>query len=173
MKFWKNLQENTCARVSFLIKFKKETLAQVFSFKFYEIYENTYLTEHLWTTASEFTTFSRVQICLISSIILDFHSTFLFFDKMQEAIRICPGSFRKFNRKLEWWIPYLKRDSNTDTLKKVFPRFSEHVSCRTCRAPARIFSNIRIFCCISISTKWDSSKQLPRVILLSLHAPCI
>ena len=46
-------QENTCARVSFLENFnKKETLAQVFSCEFYEIFKNTPFTEHLWTTAS-------------------------------------------------------------------------------------------------------------------------
>ena len=68
---WKNLfleisqtsQENTCARVSFLIKLqalqakdcnfvKKETLSQVFSCKFRKISENTFLIEHLRTTAS-------------------------------------------------------------------------------------------------------------------------
>ena len=48
-----NSQPNTCARVSFLIKFKKETLAQVLSCEFCEIFKNTFLTEHLWTTASE------------------------------------------------------------------------------------------------------------------------
>ena len=31
---------------------KKETLAQVFSFEFYEIFKNTFFTEHLWTTAA-------------------------------------------------------------------------------------------------------------------------
>ena len=42
-----NSQENTCARVSFLIKacnfIKKEALAQVFSCKFCEILKNTFL----------------------------------------------------------------------------------------------------------------------------------
>ena len=47
-----NLQENTCVRVSFLIKLlfiinkffiKKETLTQVFSYKFCEISKNTVL----------------------------------------------------------------------------------------------------------------------------------
>ena len=54
-----NSLENTCARVSFLIKLqdlgnliKKETLAQVLSCKFCEISKNTFCTEHLWTTAS-------------------------------------------------------------------------------------------------------------------------
>ena len=48
-----NSQENTCARVSFLIKLqacdfiKKGTLAQVFSCEFCEI-----LAEHLWVAAS-------------------------------------------------------------------------------------------------------------------------
>ena len=31
---------------------KKDTLAQVFSYKFYEISKNTFFTEHLWTTVS-------------------------------------------------------------------------------------------------------------------------
>ena len=31
---------------------KKEALAQVFSCEFFEISENTFSTEHLWTTAS-------------------------------------------------------------------------------------------------------------------------
>ena len=58
--FWKisrNSQENTCDRASFLIKLqtnfiKKETLTQVFSFEFCEIFKNTFFTEHLPTTAS-------------------------------------------------------------------------------------------------------------------------
>ena len=37
-----NWQENTCARVSFLIKMQAETLAQVFSCKFCEISKNTF-----------------------------------------------------------------------------------------------------------------------------------
>ena len=32
---------------------KKETLAQVFSGEFCEIFKNTFFTEHLWRTASE------------------------------------------------------------------------------------------------------------------------
>ena len=41
LKISQNSQENTCARVSFLI-IKKETLEQVFSCEFYEIFKNTY-----------------------------------------------------------------------------------------------------------------------------------
>ena len=51
-----NAQENTCTRVSFLIKcsfIKKETLAQVFSREFCEISKNTFFTEHLRATASD------------------------------------------------------------------------------------------------------------------------
>ena len=54
-----NSQENTCARVSFLIKLqalnfiKNETLAQVFSCEFCEISKNTFLAEHLRVTASD------------------------------------------------------------------------------------------------------------------------
>ena len=48
LKILQNSQENTCARVSFLIKLqacnfiKKETLAQVFSCEFCEIFKNTF-----------------------------------------------------------------------------------------------------------------------------------
>ena len=55
-----NSQENTCARVSFLLKLKawpatlltKKTLVQVFSCQFCEISNSTFFTENLWTTAS-------------------------------------------------------------------------------------------------------------------------
>ena len=61
LKISQNSQEDTCARVSFLIKLqaeacnflKKETLAQVFSCEFCEIFKNTLFTEHLWVTVSE------------------------------------------------------------------------------------------------------------------------
>ena len=55
-----NSQKNTCARISFLKKLqacnyiKNETLAHVFSCEFCEISKNTFFTEHLWTTASDF-----------------------------------------------------------------------------------------------------------------------
>ena len=57
LEIWQNSQENTCARVSLLIKLacnfiKKETLAQVFSCEFCEISKNTFFTEHLRATAS-------------------------------------------------------------------------------------------------------------------------
>ena len=43
LEILQNSRENTCARVSFLIKFlKKETLAQVFSCEFCEISKNTF-----------------------------------------------------------------------------------------------------------------------------------
>ena len=47
-----NSQENTCARVSFLINLQAWGLAQVFSCEFCEISKNTFFTEHLWMTAS-------------------------------------------------------------------------------------------------------------------------
>ena len=58
-----NSQENTCARVSFLIKLQAEagacnfinieTLAQVFPCEFWKISQNNFFTEHLWATASD------------------------------------------------------------------------------------------------------------------------
>ena len=52
-----NSMENTCVRVSFLIRpkscdlIKKETLAQVFLCEFSEIFKHTVFTEHPRTTA--------------------------------------------------------------------------------------------------------------------------
>ena len=58
LKIPQNSQENTCAIVSFLIKLpqacnlvKKETLTQVFSCEFCEIFKNTFFTEQLRTIA--------------------------------------------------------------------------------------------------------------------------
>ena len=55
-----NSQENTCARVFFFSKvagldkfIEKETLGQVFSCEFCEIFDNTVFIENLRTTASE------------------------------------------------------------------------------------------------------------------------
>ena len=64
-----NSQENTFARVSFLIKLqaqvcnfiKKETLEQVFSCEFCEISKHTFFTEHFWATASA----NAIQIIII------------------------------------------------------------------------------------------------------------
>ena len=58
LKNSKNSHENTCARVSFLIKLevsacnfiKKETLAQMLSCEFGEIFKNTFFTQHLRAT---------------------------------------------------------------------------------------------------------------------------
>ena len=50
-KFSQNSQENTYARVSFLIKLQalgKDTLAQAFSCNFCEIFKNTSCYSHLW-----------------------------------------------------------------------------------------------------------------------------
>ena len=55
-----NLQENTCARIFFLIKLqtsacnfiKKESLAQVFFYEFYDIFKNTSFRKHLRMPAS-------------------------------------------------------------------------------------------------------------------------
>ena len=51
LEILQNSQENTCARVSFLIKlqalrlqlFKRDTLTQVFSYEFCEISKNTFV----------------------------------------------------------------------------------------------------------------------------------
>ena len=61
LKISQNSQENICARASFLLKFqaytcnfiKKETLTQVFSYEFCEIFKNTIFIEQPWATPSD------------------------------------------------------------------------------------------------------------------------
>ena len=57
LEILQNSQENTCARVSFLIKLEASGLAQVFCCEFCEIYKNTFFTEHLLVTVSVDTSF--------------------------------------------------------------------------------------------------------------------
>ena len=53
LRISQNLQENTCARASFLIKLQAEAVAQVFSCKFYEISKNAFFHRTPLVTASE------------------------------------------------------------------------------------------------------------------------
>ena len=59
LKIFQNSLENARPQVCNFIK--KETLAQMFSFEFWEIFKNTFLTEHLWMTASQ--TLKLLQEC--------------------------------------------------------------------------------------------------------------
>ena len=60
LEILENWQENTCARVSVLVNLqdlalnfmRKETLAQLFSFEFCNIFKNTVFIENLQATAS-------------------------------------------------------------------------------------------------------------------------
>ena len=73
LKISQNSQESTCARASVLIKLKtagfacnfikKETLAQVYSCEFCEIFKNNYFIEHVRTTAFAFRSIER--FCLL------------------------------------------------------------------------------------------------------------
>ena len=94
-----NSQENTCARVSFLIKLldsawnfiKKETLAQVSSCEFCEVSKNNFFTQHLRTTAS-------VMMLLMTSSNDQFRSS-------HQKCSIKKGvlkNFTKFTRKHLW-----------------------------------------------------------------------
>ena len=73
LRISQNSQENTCARVSFLIKFfsinfiKKDTLAQVFSCKLCEISENTFSYRTPLVTASINVT-AIFHKCLLKSV---------------------------------------------------------------------------------------------------------
>ena len=79
LEFSQNSQENTCARVSFLIKlqsyFKKDTLTQVFSCEFCEISRKAFFAEHLRWLLLHFSSFrGKVSLRMPSGI-----SDFLFY----------------------------------------------------------------------------------------------
>ena len=85
LKILQNSQENTCARVSFLIK--KKALAQVFSCEFCEISKNPSFTEHLRATASRGARFlSKLSIHLSYWITLKYEKTY-FRDNAEAATK--------------------------------------------------------------------------------------
>ena len=70
IKISQNSQENICARFSFLIKLqliKEETLAQVFSYEFWEISKNTFFYRTPPVGVSEKTDF---RISKVTTLIL-------------------------------------------------------------------------------------------------------
>ena len=76
LKILQNPQVNSCARVFFFSKvaglrllaynfIEKETLAQVFSCTFCEIFKNNFFTKHFWVTASRRVLFFLLRLELI------------------------------------------------------------------------------------------------------------
>ena len=69
-----NLRENTCARVSYLIKLlnfiKKETLVLVFPVNFVKFIRAPFFTEHLWTSASVGVILSRCRYYEINLVMI-------------------------------------------------------------------------------------------------------
>ena len=59
---------------------KKETLAQMFSCEFCEIFKNTFFTEHLWTTSSRFRIFLLHPFHLHITLQFTSRSSYRFFD---------------------------------------------------------------------------------------------
>ena len=77
--------ENTCNRVSFLIKLQAEVK------KFCEVFMNTYSIDHLWTTASKVT--DAVQIwCFLSLTLVRFGFFNLVFKKYRCSHHFPPNS---------------------------------------------------------------------------------
>ena len=112
-------QENTCARVSLLIKLqasgnfiasgcnclKKETPAQVFSCEFCKIFKNSFFTKHLWMTASV-----HFNLISIRIRVTEFHCSFKILNKFYQILFfIIPlglrhSSFCFFNY---WGFPWI------------------------------------------------------------------
>ena len=105
LKFSQNSQENTCVRVSFWEScrpqafIKKETLAQVFSCQFCEIFKNTSVAERLWTTASDYVADYSCYVTTKSLMGIEDEDLSVFIVRNWESREIClnelPGlSFR-------------------------------------------------------------------------------
>ena len=70
---WHNSQKNTSARVYFM---KKKTVTQVFSCKFYEIYENTFF-DRIPPVAAADCCLTRINICLETILLIYIFLAFL------------------------------------------------------------------------------------------------
>ena len=128
-----NSKENTCARISFLIKLqakvynfiKKETLTQVLCCQFCEISKNTFFTEHLWATASENKTLTSLKMFWLNHIFTFWKATWVCWTKTLLAflfsLRVyLPKKWQKniillvsniCSKKKSWWksfksVPY-------------------------------------------------------------------
>ena len=118
-----NSQENTCARVSFLVTFiKKETLAQFYSCDFCKISKNTFFTKHLRTTASyknlnlvQYLIFTELTfIAVIFMSFMSFSVLFHFFLSLLiksillswELIKmfLTPLTSLKYVHASKWWV---------------------------------------------------------------------
>ena len=94
-KYFTKFIGNVFAKAFFLIKlpqacnfFKKETLAQVFLCKFWEIFKNTFLNEHIWVTANDI----RMQVVVIYNLSLSLHFVtinFAFFSSVSFHTAAC------------------------------------------------------------------------------------
>ena len=104
LEILKNSQKNTCKFI------KKETLTQVFSYEFYEISKNTFFTEHLLVTDSDYfySNLGRSKIYVNESVnrqsvLMVYLSTTIIFNLNHEMKHIIfPGTSR--NLKKTFWL---------------------------------------------------------------------
>ena len=100
-------QENTCARVSFLIKLqacnfiKKETLAQEFSCESCEISKNTFFVEHILEISQD----SQENTCARVSFLIKLQARPATLLKKRLWRRCFPVNFAKFLRTLFYRTP--------------------------------------------------------------------
>ena len=122
LKISQNSQENTCVRVSFLMKLqvsacnfiKKETLAPVFSCEFCKMFNNTFITEHLRVTVSQ--GFVRIKCTKDRGVVETFRNNGAFCHYFRKTfftilVMLPSGSKKKTNQPVRWFleniIPYI------------------------------------------------------------------
>ena len=113
--------ENYLCRVCFLIKLqasglhfiKKETLAQVFSREFWEIFKNIFFSVHLQATASVcLNTFKKIYFSQLQILIVMFQNNLILICKGQRRLKVKHGIVRQM-----YTIVF---GSTTDTIFLVF-----------------------------------------------------
>ena len=85
-----NSQESNCARV------KKETLAQVFSCEFCEIFKNTFFIEHLRTTASKKLNFELKPLKQHNIILRIYTLSLMYFQEIYVFLFCFKSKFKSF-----------------------------------------------------------------------------
>ena len=122
-----NLQENTCTKISFLVKLlevcnftKKEPLTQVFSSDFCKIFKNIFFTEQLRVTTSD----TRMQVFVIHNLNLSFQFVTINFKfcLLQIFTLAHASMLLEFLQRFVFWQNYFQRHTAISLLKKIITK---------------------------------------------------
>ena len=154
-----NLQENTCTKISFLVKLlevcnftKKEPLTQVFSSDFCKILKNIFFTEQLRVTASD----TRMQVFVIHNLNLSFQFVTINFKfcLLQIFTLAHASMLLEFLQRFVFWQNYFQPHTAISLLKKIitkhniqknsYSQFSQQIAGRSHR-DSGVDSELQLF----------------------------